>query len=85
MSRWLLRMRDLAGDDDLPVTQELLGQMLGVRRTSVTIAARALQHAGLIKYSRGHLRILNVDGLRELSCECYETVKAHYALLCDVP
>ena len=85
LSRWLLRMRDLAGDDDLPVTQELLGQMLGVRRTSVTIAARALQHAGLIKYSRGHLRILNVDGLRESSCECYEAVKAHYALLCDVP
>jgi hypothetical protein len=59
--------------------------MLGVRRTSVTLAARALQHARLIKYRRSHLRILDGDGLRESSCECYETVKAHYALLCDVP
>lgn len=82
LCRWLLRMSDLAGEDDLPLTQEFLGQMLGVRRTSVTVVARTLQGAGLIRYSRGHIRILNVEGLREASCECYETVKAHYALLC---
>jgi CRP-like cAMP-binding protein len=83
LCRWLLRMRDLVGDNDLNLTQEFLGQMLGVRRTSVSLVAGTLQHAGLIRYSRGHIRILNVEGLREGSCECYETVRTHYALLCD--
>jgi CRP-like cAMP-binding protein len=82
LCRWLLRMRDLAGDDDLPLTQEFLGRMLGVRRSSVSLVAATLQQAGLIRYSRGHIRILNIDGLRDASCECYETVKAHYDLLC---
>jgi CRP-like cAMP-binding protein len=81
LCRWLLRMRDLAGDSDIPLTQEFLGQMLGVRRTSVSLVAGTLQQAGLIKYSRGHIRILDVEGIREASCECYETVKGHYALL----
>lgn len=83
LCRWLLRMRDLFGDDGLPLTQEFLGQMLGVRRSSVSLVAGALQQAGLIKYSRGHVYILNVEGLHEASCECYETVRAHYDLLCN--
>ena len=78
MCRWLLRMRDLAGSDDLVLTQEFLAQMLGVRRPSVSIVANTLQKAGLIKYSRGNIRLLDIKALLEGSCECYGTVKAHY-------
>jgi DNA-binding transcriptional regulator YhcF (GntR family) len=76
MCRWLLRMRDLADSDNLLPTQEFLAQMLGVQRASVSIVASALRKAGLIKYQRGRIRILNVKGLRNGSCECYATVKA---------
>jgi CRP-like cAMP-binding protein len=78
LSRWLLRTRDLVQSDDLPITQEFLGQMLGVQRTSISIVAGALQKAGLIRDRRGHIKVLDVDGLQEAACECYETVKAHY-------
>ncbi|MGZ5896787.1 MAG: Crp/Fnr family transcriptional regulator, partial [Xanthobacteraceae bacterium] len=78
MCRWLLRMRDLADSDDLIVTQEFLAQMLGVRRPSVSIVANTLQKAGLIRYRRGNVRLLDIDGLKEGSCECYATVKAQY-------
>jgi CRP-like cAMP-binding protein len=81
MCRWLLRMRDLADSDNLPLTQDFLAQILGVQRQSVSVGASALQKAGLIKYQRGHIRILNVKGLRDASCECYGTVKAHYKRL----
>jgi CRP-like cAMP-binding protein len=78
LARWLLRSRDLSGDDILALTQEFLAQMLGVRRTSVTLVARTLQQAGLIKYRRGKVQITDLEGLRETSCECYETVKIQY-------
>jgi CRP-like cAMP-binding protein len=78
MCRWLLRMRDLAGSDDLQLTQEFLGQMMGVRRTSVSIVAGTLQKTGLIRYKRGNISILNVPRIRKRACECYETVKGHY-------
>lgn len=78
MCRWMLRMRDLAGSDDMTLTQEFLAQMLGVRRTSVSLVANTLQKAGLIAYRRGNIRLLNIDELMEGSCECYGTVKAHY-------
>jgi CRP-like cAMP-binding protein len=81
LCRWLLRARDLSGSDTLMFTQEFLAEMLGVRRTSVTIVAHTLQEAGMIKYARGKIQILNVEGLHESSCECYESVKGHYALL----
>jgi CRP-like cAMP-binding protein len=81
MCRWLLYMRDLAGSDDLVLTQEFLAQMLSVRRPSVSIVASPLQKAGLIKYSRGHMRLLDVKGLQKRACECYGTVKAHYQRL----
>jgi CRP-like cAMP-binding protein len=77
MSRWLLRTRDLTGSDMLGLTQEYLAQMLGVRRTSVSLVANTLQDAGLIRYSRGRIEITNLEGLRATSCECYETVKSH--------
>jgi CRP-like cAMP-binding protein len=76
LSRWLLRSRHLIGSDDLPLTQEFLAQMLGVRRTSVSIVANTLQQAGLIKYKRGHIRVIDLEGLRESACECYGTVKS---------
>jgi CRP-like cAMP-binding protein len=81
MCRWLLRMRDLAGSDDLQLTQEFLAQMMGVRRTSVSLVAATLQKAGFIKYRRGHIRILDIKGIEESACECYATVKAQYGHL----
>ena len=75
MCRWLLYMRDLAGSDDLSLTQEFLAQMLGVRRTSVSLVATTLQNAGLIRYSRGNIRILDLGRLQAAACECYETVR----------
>jgi len=84
MCRWLLRMRDLAGEE-LPLTQEFLGQMMGVRRTSVSLVANTLQKAGLISYSRGKIRILNVEGIRESACECYDAVREHYEAMLKDP
>jgi CRP-like cAMP-binding protein len=77
LARWLLRCRDLMESDDLALTQEFLGQMLGVRRSSVSLIAGTLQQAGLIRYRRGHIRILDVEGMRDAACECYATVKSH--------
>jgi CRP-like cAMP-binding protein len=84
MCRWLLHMRDFVGSDDLMLTQEFLAQMLGVRRPSVSIVASPLQKAGLIEYSRGRIRVLDVKGLKKEACECYDTVKAHYGRLLSV-
>jgi CRP-like cAMP-binding protein len=78
LSRWLLRARDLSGSDTLSFTQEYLAQMLGVRRTSVTVVAHTLQAAGLIKYARGKIQILDTEGLQDSACECYATVKSQY-------
>lgn len=75
LARWLLMCTDRAGDHRLPLTQDLLGQMLGTRRSSVTIAARILQKAGLIDYRRGEVEILNKKKLQESSCECYEIIQ----------
>jgi CRP-like cAMP-binding protein len=81
LCRWLLRARDLSGSDYLPFTQEYLGEMLGVRRTSVTAVAHTLQAAGLIKYSRGKIQITDAKGLQESACECYSSVKSLYEKL----
>ena len=62
----------------MSLTQEFLAQMLGVRRPSVSIVASLLQNAGIIRYSRGHIRILNPAAMLEGSCECYATVQEHY-------
>jgi CRP-like cAMP-binding protein len=75
LSRWLLRTRDATGSDTFGLTQEFLAQMLGVRRTSVSLVANTLQAAGLIRYRRGNIEITNLQGLRETSCECYQAVK----------
>ena len=84
LSRWLLRMHDLFDSHNLPLTQGFLAQMIGVRRNSVSLVANTLQQAGLIRYSRGHIEITNLEGLKETSCECYETVKMRCDTLADV-
>jgi CRP-like cAMP-binding protein len=72
---WLLQTHDCTGGEAMPLTQELLAQILGVRRTTVTIAARLLQNAGLIRYRRGHVQILDRAALEDISCECYAVVR----------
>jgi CRP-like cAMP-binding protein len=75
LCRWLLQTHDCVDGDAIPLTQELLGQMLGVRRTTVTLAARLLQSAGLIRYRRGHIQIVDRAALEDISCECYAVVR----------
>ena len=74
-ARWLLMTHDRVGGDVLLLTQEYLATMLGVRRSSVTDVAKAFQHEGLIKYSRGRIVILDRPGLLELTCECYSVTR----------
>jgi CRP-like cAMP-binding protein len=81
LSRWLLRARDLADSDTLHFTQEFLAEMLGVRRSSVSVVAHTLQQAGMIKYARGKIQVVNLEALRETACECYGTVKSQYQSL----
>jgi len=78
LSRWLLQSRDLLQRDTLPLTQEFLAQMLGVQRSSVTLVARKLQEAGLIRYRRGHIHVLDVEGLQDSCCECYAAINLHF-------
>jgi CRP-like cAMP-binding protein len=78
LCRWLLRLRDLTGSEDIQLTQEYLAEMLGVRRTSVSVIAENLQKAGLIKYRRGHIRLMEIKRLEQAACECYGRVKRHY-------
>ena len=78
LSRCLLQIHDLSGDVRLLLTQEDLAQMIGARRNSVSMVANTLQQANFIQYSRGHIHINNIGGLRQTACECYATVKAQY-------
>ena len=75
--KWLARMHDLVGPD-IALTQEFFARMMGVRRTSVTTVAGALQGAGLISYSRGRLHIVDIDQLRKRACECDAAVRSHF-------
>jgi CRP-like cAMP-binding protein len=77
LCRWLLQTHDCVNGDSIPLTQEFLGQMLGVRRTSVTLAARLLQSAGMIRYRRGHIQVVDREGLEDAACECYAAIKEH--------
>ena len=82
--RWLLMNHDRAGSDQFPITQEFLSHMLGVRRAGITEVAGMLQKAGLIRYSRGQMTILDRLGLEDACCECYRTVKAEFERLTEV-
>ncbi len=74
LARWLLLTHDRVNSDRFELTHEFLATMLGTRRAGVSVAAKALKDAGLIDYSRGHLRILDRSGLENASCECYSFV-----------
>jgi CRP-like cAMP-binding protein len=78
LARCLLQTRDLSGSDKFVLTQELMAQMIGARRNSVSLVANTLQQANFIHYSRGHIEITDLGGLAQISCECYATVKAQY-------
>jgi CRP-like cAMP-binding protein len=79
LARWLLTMRDRSDDDALQISQNLLAEMLGVHRPSITNVARELEHAGLIARARQQVTILNRLGLLAASCECYQLVRARVA------
>ena len=78
LCRWLLLSLDRLKSNDLVMTQELIANMLGVRREGVTAAAGQLQDAGLIRYRRGHIHVLDRPGLEKRTCECYAVVKNEY-------
>ncbi|MFZ6870953.1 Crp/Fnr family transcriptional regulator [Undibacterium sp. Di27W] len=85
LCRWLLLTMDRMAGNDLTITQELIANMLGVRREGVTEAAGKLQNYGFISYRRGHITVINRAGLEERVCECYDVVKKEFArLLSDV-
>lgn len=84
LCRWLLMSLDRLPGNDLRMTQELISNMLGVRREGVTENANKLQQAGLIRYSRGHIEVLDRPGLEQVVCECYGVVKKEYDRLLPV-
>lgn len=84
-ARWLLVTHDRVEGNEFNLTQEFMAAMLGVRRPSISLVAGIFQHAGLIKYSRGHMRILDREKLEESSCECYAAVRQQYQRLFDMP
>jgi CRP-like cAMP-binding protein len=79
LARWLLMMRDRSDGDALLITQDLLAEMLGVQRPTITNAVREFQHAGLIEHGRRQVTILDRKALTEASCECYQLVRARLA------
>jgi len=80
LAKWLLQARDLTSSDELPLTQELLSIMLGVRRTTVTLVAGQLHDQGLIAINRALVRILDAEGLSKCACECYQRFREHRSI-----
>jgi CRP-like cAMP-binding protein len=78
LCRWLLLSLDRLPGDELVMTQQLISNMLGVRREGVTEAAMRLQAAGMIRYARGRITVLDRSALEKRSCECYRVVKKEY-------
>lgn len=81
LCRWLLMVRDRAGEDTLPMTHDFLSLMVGTRRSSVTEAAQRLQQRGLIRYERGTMTYADVEGLEEAACECYGIIRRLHGTL----
>jgi CRP-like cAMP-binding protein len=75
LARWLLMTQDRIASNSLPLTQEFIAQMLGTRRSSVTVSAGTLQKAGLITYRRGSVTILNRNRLEDAACDCYRQLQ----------
>lgn len=82
-ARWLLTTHDRVEGDRYPLTQKFLAQMLGVRRPTVSQVAGRLQEAGLVRYVRGDMRILDRDGLEQTACNCYGIVRAEFDAMAD--
>ena len=78
LARWLLMTHDRIGESTLPLTQEFLSRMLGVRRAGVSVAANSLRQQALIDYHRGDIVVVDRPGVERLSCECYKIVKQEY-------
>jgi CRP-like cAMP-binding protein len=85
LARWLLRARDLSDSAILPLTQEALAQMMGVRRNAISLVAHALQGAGIIRYTRGQIEIIDLPALETTSCGCNAAVKATHSRLLGAP
>jgi CRP-like cAMP-binding protein len=85
LSRWLLMSHDRVGRDEFPMTQEFMGELLGVRRPTVTIAASTLQAAGLIAVRRGYIKIVDRSGLEGAACECYAIIRGLYEQIFPEP
>ena len=83
-ARWMLLTHDRVEGDDFKLTQEFIATMLGVQRPSVSLVANQFQQAGLLKYSRGHVQILNRQGIEEVCCECYVDVRSRFERLMGV-
>ncbi|GAB1542485.1 Crp/Fnr family transcriptional regulator [Scytonema sp. NUACC21] len=81
LARWLLLIQDLVGSEELPLTHEFLANMLGSRRSGVTVAAGTLQKAGMLRYSRGKITIVNREALEATTCECYGVISQEIAWL----
>jgi CRP-like cAMP-binding protein len=81
LARWLLIAHDRAGGDEFPITHEFISMMIGVRRPGVTVAAGALQKAGLVRYARGRMEIIDRPGLEAASCECYHVARREFGRL----
>jgi CRP-like cAMP-binding protein len=84
-ARWLLMTHDRVDEGVFVLTQEFLAQMLGERRAMVNVAARMLQTAGLLRYSRGRIEILDREGVEKASCECYQIIRREFDRLLGVP
>lgn len=84
MAKWIMRMRDLVGDD-LPLTQDNLASMIGVRRSSVAEIAASMQAAGAISYARGRMHVVDRHALLSLCCECHAAVRRNYSNLLGTP
>jgi CRP-like cAMP-binding protein len=85
LARWLLMVQDRTQSDKLEITQEFLAQMLGAKRTTVTVVAGILQQSGLIEYSRGRIHILDRSRLEEAACGCYKVMMTFYDNLYRLP
>jgi DNA-binding transcriptional regulator YhcF (GntR family) len=84
-SWWLLMTQDRVGSEEFLLTHEFLAAMLGLRRASVSAVATTLQHAGLIRYHRGQITMVNRQGLEAAACECYRIITTEYDSLLGPP
>lgn len=81
LARWLLTVQDQVQLDELTLTQEFISQMLGTRRAGVTVAAMALQQAGMIRYTRGRITVIDREKLKSAACECYKVIHHEFSRL----